>query len=87
VTAEVEAIGRAISRLDQATVDEPPDYWQALLDDLEPFVGVEMTNLGIASRYLVALRDRTGSADTPQGRAVYIEDASLFLWQAILFPH
>src|SRR6185436_16615136 len=38
VTAEAEAIGRAISRLAQATGDEPPAYWQALLDDLAPFV-------------------------------------------------
>jgi len=85
-TAEGEAIGRTISRLQQATGDEPREYWQAVLDDLEPFVGVGITNVGIASRYLVALRDRTDSAVSPQGRAVYIEDATLFLWQTLLFP-
>jgi len=86
VTAEPEAIGSAIARLEQANVDEPPEYWQALLDDLQPFVDVEITNLGIACRYLVALRDRTDRADTSQGRAVYIEDATLFLEQALRYP-
>jgi hypothetical protein len=72
--------------LEQATVDEPPEYWQALLDDLQPLVDVEITNLGIACRYLVALRDRTDRAGTSQGRAGYIEDATLFLEQALLYP-
>jgi len=88
VTAESEAIGRAILLLEQASVDERPEYWQAVLDDLEPFgEGDTVTNLSVALKYVVALRDRTDRAHTPQGRAVYIEDATLFLRQALGFPH
>ena len=88
MTAETDAIGRAITRLEQATVDEPPEYWQALLDDLEPFVDLEIiSHTSVAFKYVVALRDRTDPAGTPKGRAACIEDATFFLWQAIRFPH
>jgi hypothetical protein len=87
VTAGTDAIGRAITRLEEATVDEPPEYWQALLDDLEPFVDLEnvTSNTSIAFKYVVWLRDRTDRACTLQGRAVCIEDATFFLAQALRF--
>ena len=86
MTAETDAVGRALLLLDEATVNEPPEYWQALLDDLEPFVDLEtVNNLNIACRYLVALRDKTDRAHTAQGRAAYLEDATFFLEQALRF--
>jgi hypothetical protein len=90
VTAERDAaLGRAITRLEDATGDEPPEYWQALLDDLEPFVDLEnvTSNTSIAFKYVVWLRDRTDRAGSPQGRAVCVDDATFFLWQALVFPH
>ena len=87
VSAETDAVGRAIILLEQATVDEPPEYWQVVLDDLEPFVDLEaLTHASIAFQYVVALRDRTDSARTCEGRAACIADAKMFLWQAHQFP-
>jgi hypothetical protein len=87
VTAEQDAIGRAITRLERATVDEPPAYWQVVLDDLEPFVDLEtVSNTSIAFKYVMTLRDRTDPARTAEGRAACIADATMFLWQARQFP-
>ena len=87
VSAETDAVGRAIILLEQATVDEPPEYWQVVLDDLEPFVDLEaFTHASIAFHYLVALRDRADSCRTSEGRAACIADAKMFLWQAHQFP-
>jgi hypothetical protein len=84
VTAETEAIVRAIAQLERATVDEPREYWQALLDDLERFVDLEIaSNSSIAFKYVVALRDRTDPAGTRQGRVGCIEDATVFLERAL----
>ena len=84
MTAEQDAIGRAITRLAQATVDQPTESWQAVLDDLAPFVDPAIVNdISLAYKFVVALRYRTGAADTTKGRDDYMQDATMFLWQAL----
>lgn len=86
MTAEQDAIGRAVKRLEEATVDDPREYWQVLLDDLEPFVDRDFVSItSIAFNYVVALRDRTGPARIPQGRAVRIAAARVFFLYALQF--
>jgi hypothetical protein len=86
VTTARAAVGCAITQLERATVFDGPEYWQALLDDLEPFVDLEvLTNASIAFKYVVALRDRTGQARSPRGRAACIAEATMFLWEAHAF--
>ena len=88
MSAESEAIGRAIARAADSSGEEPPEHWQAVLDDLEPFVDSEIiSNTSIAFRYVAALRDRKGRASTAEGRARCVEDATFFLGQALRFPH
>jgi hypothetical protein len=84
VTAERDAIGRAIKRLEEATIDDPPAYWQVLLDELEPFIDLDFVSFtSIAFNYVVTLRYRTGTARTPGGRASRIEDATAFFSHAL----
>jgi hypothetical protein len=88
VTAEeTDAIGRAIALLERATVNEPLEYWQAVLDDIEPLVDLNIVdNVSVAFKFVVAVRDRTDRAHSTQGRAAYIDDATMFLWRARQFP-
>ena len=87
MTAEADAIGRAITRLERAQVNDAAEYWQVLLDDVEPFVDLEIvSNTSVAFNYVVALRDGAGRAGTRKGRAASITDAIFFFWQALRFP-
>lgn len=86
MTAEQDAIGRAIKRLEEATVNDPQEYWQVLLDDLKPFVDLDIvSHTSIGFNWVVAVRDQTGPARTPQGRAARIADARSFLLYALRF--
>lgn len=86
MTAEQDAIGRAIKRLEEARVDDPREYWQVMLEDLEPFVDLDIvSHTSIAFNCVVAVRDRTGPARTPQGRAARIADARSFFLYALRF--
>lgn len=87
VSAETDAICRAATLLQEATVDEPQAYWQAVLDELEPLVDFDvLSNASIAFKYVVALRDRTPSACSREDRAACIADAIVFLCQPQQFP-